>query len=184
MTLHHGDTFIRYNREYTVTFPFDVNHAEPWKDAGHGVISEWVNREPNVGERLLFKDGGWFQYYDTNATLQRAMADGWGTHDGPLPNETPAAYAVRAVEADFAFCYGWANDEWQYVGVFVRCVIDGEDNADETASLWGIESISTDYLEEVAFELADEIHERLCEQEEEAERVEREKRGYEYGVTL
>lgn len=69
-------------------------------------------------------------------------------------------------------------------GVFVRCVIDGEDNADETASLWGIESISTDYLEEVAFELADEIHERLCEQEEEAERVEREKRGYEYGVTL
>lgn len=70
---------------------------------------------------------------------------------------TARQYAAGAAMADFERLHAWCNDEWEYVGVIVtRLDSDGEET-DDTESLWGIESDSDDYLQEVAEELAGEI---------------------------
>lgn len=176
--LYDGDTFIRHDREFTVTFPRDDDHGAPWKeDDGHGIISQWTTRAKRPGERVLAVDHDQKMFYDFAATLKVALRDGWGVEGGMESTETKRQYAVRAVDADYEFCRGWAADEWQYVGVVVRC-------EDEEESIWGIESVSDDYLTETAHELADEIHSRLTDREEDAELADRHARSTEYGCTL
>lgn len=69
----------------------------------------------------------------------------------------PKMRAARAAESDFDFLSDWCNDRWQYVGVVVELVYDDDEPTGETESVWGIESCSTDYLEETAHELAGEL---------------------------
>lgn len=65
----------------------------------------------------------------------------------------PGAYAVAAVEADFARLKAWCDDEWFYVGVVLSISRGGIELDDHAAALWGIESDAGDYLTEVANEL-------------------------------
>lgn len=65
---------------------------------------------------------------------------------------TARQYAAGAAMADYDRLRAWCAGDWQYVGVIVTCSATGE-----SESLWGIESDSDDYLEEVAKELAEQI---------------------------
>jgi hypothetical protein len=67
------------------------------------------------------------------------------------------AYAAEAARRDYQRLADWCNDRWQYVGVVVELLDDDGDPMGERASLWGIESDATGYLEEVAHELAAEV---------------------------
>lgn len=67
---------------------------------------------------------------------------------------SPRAYAALAASQDFARLKSWCDDQWNYVGIIVTASRAGIELA--SASLWGIESDSADYLTECANELAQE----------------------------
>lgn len=87
---------------------------------------------------------------DINEAIRRTYAAHRATH-------TAKSYAAGAAEQDFDRLRAWCNDEWQYLGVVVELLDDNGNGTGETASVWGIESDSYDYLAETAHELADEI---------------------------
>ena len=156
-----GETFEQDGYTFTVRFPRDEDHGEPWNDYdGHGVVSAWTTRSKAPGERVLTQTDPASGTDDVKATQAIALRDGWGLAGGPLEGESTRAYAARAVDADFEFLRSWCADEWYYVGVIVtygqRC-----DEAYATESVWGIESNADVYLAETARELAREIVPRL-----------------------
>jgi hypothetical protein len=138
----------------------DDTHGAPWEECdGHGIVSEWTTRDKKPGERVLCSDRGSKRYYDFEETVKLALKDAWGVKDAQ--GKTKRQIAAEAVERDFEFLRGWCNDEWYYVGVIVTLLdIEGEATR-ERESLWGVESCSTDYLDEVAKELAEEISGRI-----------------------
>lgn len=152
------DTITIGAHEFTVEYPYDYDHGAPWEENdGHGIVSDWVRRKKAPGERVLSQDRGSYRYYDIAASLVIAKRDKWGVAGGKHGNETDRQYAVRAVEADYDFLYGWANDQWAYVGVVVTSVED----PNESDSIFGIEGNAYAYLAETAHELAEGIAERL-----------------------
>lgn len=85
-----------------------------------------------------------------------------------LPEEqwrepTKGEIRAEAVRRDYEFLCGWCTDRWGYIGVCVMCLGKEEDEPDEgvcldyseSKDLWGIESCSDDYIEEVAHEHID-----------------------------
>lgn len=182
--LHDEDTFEHRGREFTFRTEHDDSHGAPWEECdGHGSVSEWKRhpfghgtKPPKApGERILVWERGSYRTYDFAETIRIAKRDGWGLASkdeaemaqklGRAP--THGEICAEAVERDFCFLAGWCNNEWSYIGVIVK----HESGACE--SLWGIESCSGEYLEEVAHELADEISERL--NTELAERIQEER---------
>lgn len=113
-----------------------------------GVWRAYVRGYGN-GKLLNFEGAG----NDVNA----AIAALYAAHKASYPS--PRAYAAAAAMADFERLKAWCDDEWTYVGVVVTlCDDDGQPMREHHASLWGIESDATDYIEnEVGPELADEI---------------------------
>lgn len=142
--MHNGVSF-------TVKHIHDEDSGPPWAMSdGHGVISNWEYRSAESHEWILCQDGRQARFYDVDASIAKALAEGW---DAPPYGGTDQERATRAVKADFAFLRGWCLDEWQYIGIEV-CV---ESEPDVSEALWGIESNAGEYLDTVARELADEI---------------------------
>lgn len=114
------------------------------------VTGHWFNERRD----LLAFSSVWHD--DINA----AIRDVYAAHRETFAS--PRAYAAAAAMADFNRLKDWCNDQWSYVGVIVHMVDDDGDKIEDlTASVWGIESDSDDYHEEVAHELADEIAHNL-----------------------
>lgn len=154
--LYDGDTFLHRSRTFRVTFPFDDTCEAPWERGdGHGPVSEWTRRAKRAGERELASDHGHKRFYDVQEAMKIAKRDGW---DAEPYGGSKGEKAARAVEADFEFLRRWCNDQWHYVGCVVA-LLDGDGEEVESTSLWGIESDSREYLDEVARELADELSE-------------------------
>lgn len=90
---------------------------------------------------------------------------------------TKGEIRAEAVRRDYEFLRGWCQDQWHYIGVCVMYLGKAEDDPDtdvrldysESKDLWGIESCSDDYIEEVAHEHIDEfLAELAAEREAEA----------------
>ena len=171
-----GSTFERNGREFSVEFPHDNSLREPWKEHDdHGVVSEprhhpfgYGTKPPkSPSERILYWERGHYRTYDMRATMAIARRDGWGLSPDDVEKlakklgrpPTKGDIRAEAVERDFQYLRAWCEDRWSWCGVVVKHV-DDEGN-EETESLWGIESDATDYLADVAHELADEINARL-----------------------
>lgn len=89
--------------------------------------------------------------------VNRAIAAIYREHRESM---TPRAYAAGAARADYERLRRWCADLWGYVGVVVAPLDeDGDPDESRAASLWGVESDATDYLDEVSHELAAEIGE-------------------------
>lgn len=166
--LYDNDTFMRAGRTFRATFPPDDYGAPPWEsECGHGAIRKRVtsrNRAYDTtrpGERLL----GAHYIYDMAESTRIARRDGWGLSRsdtdrlaarlGRVPTVGDIAHA--AVEADFRRMAAWCAGKWTYVGACVVLLNSDGSPTEYTGSLWGIESDAGDYLEQTAFELADEI---------------------------
>lgn len=160
-----GDTFIHGGRQFRVQTPYDDIGETPWeRNDGTGIVSEWTRRDKKPGERVLSTDHGMNRYYDFARTMEKARKEGWGLRDqdkaalalklGREP--TKGDIIAEAVERDFAWLRRWCKDEWSYIGVVVEHMESGR-----SESLWGIESDSDGYIEEIARNLADEINGRL-----------------------
>jgi len=173
--LYDNDTFERGGHKFRVTFPADDFGEASWERGdGYGIVSDWTTRDKKPGERVLNEDHRSKRYYDVAATMKKAKAEGWGLCDddkvklaAKLGREPKKGDIIaESVEKDFQFHQSWCRDEWCYVGVVVKLLETIDDDDEDTEyeeSLWGIESNSYDYLEETAYELADEILERLAE---------------------
>jgi hypothetical protein len=132
----------------------DLNGGPPWKDDGHGVVSEWRPKDSKrPGERILHTDGSSCRFYDWQETMLKARGEGWGIYQPPA-GLTKRAIAALAVEQDFERMRRWCNDEWWYVGVVV--MLD-EEGSKEARSCWGIESDCEDHIKEMRNDLAAEL---------------------------
>jgi hypothetical protein len=77
---------------------------------------------------------------------------------GPVKPLTAGEITAEAVRRDYEFLRLWANDQWQYVGVVVKLMLEDEDGElveqdDFEDALWGVETY-LDYHMEQAYENA------------------------------
>lgn len=158
MEAYHTEIIERDWRKFLVSHYADTDRGEPWNENdGEGIVSEWTRRSKAPGERVIASDHGSYRYYDMQATMKRAIEEGWDAE--PYKTGTRKQQAARAVEVNFKKLRAWCNDEWHYVGVTVRpfCPECGEPHREDYRfALWGIESDDGEYLTEVANELIDE----------------------------
>ena len=140
---------------YRVEFIADCNMGAPWKEhGGHGIVSDWESRDKKPGEVVIAEDRGSKRFYDIAETTRIAKRDGWGVSNADTSKMTPAQITALAVTRDMARMRDWCNDDWHWCGVAVfPLTADGDELRSKTESLWGIESDSGDYFEEVISEL-------------------------------
>lgn len=169
-TAYDTSTMEYKGHSYTVSLHYDYDMGAPWKEHdGHGEIRE--SSTPHRHREGSKCAGEWPMndpdrhctqfYYDAAATMRKARAEGWGL--GPDAMTAIAARLGRAptrreviaasVRADFEYCSGWVNDEWHWVWIEVE-----DDETGESTTLGGLQSDDDTYLEEVARELAEELH--------------------------
>lgn len=163
-------TITRDGKEFTfrVEEEPDTDSGEPWEESeGHGPVSDWLTRPKKAGERILSSDRGSHRFYDFAEAVKIAKRDCWGVgqeRQAELEKSlgrpaTKAEIATAAVELNFAYLKGWCDDEWRYVGVVVTLLDpDGEDS-EMSASLWGVETYTEGYTQEVANDLVSELME-------------------------
>ncbi len=174
--MHNGDTFTHAGLTFRVSIPYDDCAGAPWEDDyGHGPVSDWRHSayscypEKAPGERVLASDHGSYLYYDVAEATRIAKLDGWSLPAANMAKlaarlgrePTRGEIAAAAVELDFDFLRRWCSEQWHYVGVVVTLLDSEGDETNESASLWRIESESTECIAEVAKELAEEIAERV-----------------------
>ena len=162
--LFDGDTFTHAGMQFIVSVEHDGYHGAPWKEEdGHGPVSEWTSRDKKPGEWVLSSDRSSKRFYDASEATRIAKRDGWGIAPERIAEltaklgraPTKGEVTAEAVRRDFEYLWGWANDEWHYIGVCVRHVSQDADERYSYAT-WGIESDCDEYLTETAHELADE----------------------------
>lgn len=171
--LGHGD-LIQWKdsngkqRTAVVAIVPDEGMGAPWKEHdGHGPVSDWTTRSKRPGELVLNEDRGSFRYYDFAEACRIALRDGWDAEPYST-SESPHERAAKAARADYERLREWCNDEWQWVGVVLFELPDDEMGRDprhiadeapfgvlEHEALWGIESDSPEYHDEVARELVE-----------------------------
>ena len=157
--VYDGETISVTIDGFTVTakVEHDPDMGPPWDEHdGHGPVSGWTTRSKRPGERVLMQYQRSYQYYDWEGAIEKAREEGWGVHPGKAEGETDRQYRVRAVQRDFDYLKGWCNNEWFWCSVTLSVEYRGVMLDQHAASLCGIDSLSVDYLNDVAEELLDE----------------------------
>lgn len=149
----------RNGKTYRVEFTVDCDMGAPWEEHdGHGVVSDWENRDKKPGEVIIASCHGCRRFYDVAATTHIAKRDGWGVSDADTSNMTKAQIVALAVQRDLERMRGWCNDNWHWCGVSVfPLTADGDELRSKTESLWGIESDAGEYFYEIISELISQI---------------------------
>lgn len=151
-----GTILVIGANSFRVTLTRDDEADPPWdREDGHGPVSQWATRAKRPGERVLSKDHRSARYYDYTGAIAIAKRDGWDAP--PFGAGTEGERAARAVDADFKRLKDWCADRWEYLGVVVELLNADGDGTGKADSVWGIESDSDKYIDEVARELADQI---------------------------
>lgn len=166
-----GDTFTI--RDYTFRVELEPDDSYdgrfPWDEYdGNGVIdSTWHRRDWNgqirkrPGQRVLFEDRGQYLLYDWDATIAKATREQWGLAPDECKGLTRKQIVARAVERDFKRWHGWCTGAWEYLVVVVTLLSDDGEPTVQSASLGGVESDCTGFIEECARDLAREILSRV-----------------------
>ena len=165
--IYDGSTVTVNGIDFTVSIEPDYDCGLPWKEMdGLGIIRQssknhscgYSDKKP--GERPMNSpDRNCYQfYYDVQATIKKAIAEGWGLSDehkqmlsarlGRQP--TKREIIQKAVDADFEFCAGFINNDWQYYNVSI--FPEGEENEYQYC-LGGVDDYVDSYPGEVALEL-------------------------------
>ncbi len=137
---------------FRVEWFYDSDSDAPWNNEdGHGPVSDWEHRSKKPGEMILNSDRGSHRFYDFAKAVRIAKRDKWNTAPYEWPSEGARAHA--AAMADYERLRQFCTDQWHYCGIVVT-LLDADDEPDSVnASLWGIESDSPEYHEEVIGEL-------------------------------
>lgn len=170
-TIYDGQIIERDGRRFRVNIETDDTPLAPWEDnEGTGIVRKCDpshRAQPSVkrpGERPLNSpDRNQYQYYyDWQATMHKAHADGWGLSPddrvalvAKLGREPTQGEVVgEAVRIDFERLRAWLADLWCYVGVIVTDVTDDEEaETDYTFAVRGVESDCDEFMADVADDL-------------------------------
>lgn len=130
---------IKFEQDNDVGAPWDFSdYHGPVRRSGyrHSMYGEREKKKPS--ERPLNNPdrNGYQFYYDWQAAIKKAKAEGWGT------NEAPGDY-LAAVEADFEYLRGWIRGDWSYMWVQVQCV----EHPHFEDSCGGLESLNDNHAE-------------------------------------
>jgi len=132
------DTVENHGKTYRVQWVYDHDQGPPWEEYdGHGIVTDWTSRAKKPGEMVLSEDRGSKRFYDFQASIERAKAEGWNT--SPYDWPTKGAQAHAAVMADYEYLRRWCNDQWHYCGIIVTLLDDDGEETDISSSLWGVE---------------------------------------------
>lgn len=117
----------------------------------------WGLNERDLAELRERINGKPWRYIGSKRLVMPEHArDGWCPFPVVTREPTRGEIRAEAVRRDFEYLRSWCNDGWHYVGVIVTDVTDDEDARNDYGhALWGIESNSDDYIEEIAHELID-----------------------------
>jgi hypothetical protein len=132
------ETIHQHGKKYLIEWERDHAHGAPWEEDGHGIVSDWETRPKKPGE-IILSEGRWGKkrFYDLQASIKLAKAEGWNT--SPYEWPTKGAQAHAAAMADYEYLRRWCNDQWHYCGIIVTLADEEGEPTDITASLWGIE---------------------------------------------
>jgi hypothetical protein len=149
----------------------DDDACAPWDaEDGHGPVSDWRwHEDARDGERALSRSRGRCRFYDWNEALVIAARESWGLAPetraslGERLGHEPSAEEVteEAVRLDFERLRAWCDDEWEYLIVCVTLLDIAGDATGEDETLGGVESDCTDYMNELAADLARQIAGRV-----------------------
>ena len=152
-------------RTYRVTIEQDDTDDAPW-ERSEGMIDvdrvshnygAFIGPSKKPSEYVFHRGDRWRYSYvvDMPRAIEKALSESWGVSKAvqsgvalakgrPMTKREIALYAVNQ---NIEFMRGWCADEWTYVGVCVSLLDDeGEPTGEHDAALWGIESISGDYI--------------------------------------
>lgn len=148
--IYNTETREALGHTWTIEWIADHDSAAPWEsEDGHGPVSDWTGRDKRPGELILHADRGSRRYYDFQAAVKQARAEGWNV--APYEWPTKGVQANNAAWTDFERLRDWCNDGWHYCGITVKL-----DGTDFEASLWGIESEADEHHETIIEDLMQE----------------------------
>ena len=130
-------TITQHGLTYLVEWVYDHDAGPPWEDDGHGPVSEWTSQAKRPGEMILSTDRGARRYYDFQAAVVAARAEGWNTP--PYEFASPGERAHAAAMADYEYLRRWCDDQWHYCGIIVTLLDDNGHDSGISASLWQVE---------------------------------------------
>lgn len=135
------ETIEQDGRTYQAKTVYDHDAGAPWDNMStFGTVTDWERRDKRPSERILNSDNrGFKRFYDFAAAVKQAKKDGYNGAGGMQS-------AVDVVEQEFSYFKAWCDDEWCYVGVIVTILHDDGMPSATDSSLWGIDSESTDYI--------------------------------------
>lgn len=154
-----GDMIMCQTNGFLIYARVDSNDdmGPPWVEHdGHGPVSDWTDRLPRPGERVLATDRYHHRYYDWDAAIAKALEEGWDAP--PYRQGTPMEQAERAVKRDFKHMKAWCDNEWFWCTITLS-VYRGTVLLDEYAAMEsGLPCNDGDnsHLTEAANELLDE----------------------------
>jgi len=169
--VYDSETITANGLNVRVTYHYDEDASAPWEDCdGVGQVrksnaahSEYRS-DKKPGERPLSQAGcNEFQfYYDWQAAMATAKAEGWNAEPYSAPNK-----AARAVQADFDYMRGYVRQDWQFVWIDAVVLDDDGQPVGEVDSLSGVETYK-DYHSEQAQAMANEVTQRYLQDLEDA----------------
>jgi len=141
------DTLQIGKHTFKVYVAADDTGRLPWEDdcIFEDVVSDWTRNAKRPWQRTLSEDRGSRRHFDVRQYIKVAKAQG-----------CTGAQAAEQLERSFGYLRRFCADQWSYVGVIVKRV-DAEGEELESDSLWGIESDATDYIAEVARDMAQDM---------------------------
>lgn len=157
----------RNGRTFNVEIVTDESMGMPWiEHDGHGIIehkfSPYGKPVKRAGQKIIYSENRDYWLYDIEATTKKAISEGWGLSQAAIQGlsvrlgraPTKREIVAEAVQVDLDYCRSFLTGEQYFIGIIVEC--EGF-----TDSLWGIESESTDYIEEVQNELIESVNRQI-----------------------
>jgi len=140
MSNYHRTILELNGRGYAAEWFYDEDMGAPWEEHdGHGPVSDWTRRDKKPGELVLSEDRSLRRFYDFQAAIAQAKAEGWNAEPYNWP--TKGAQAQAAVLADFNYLRDWCNNRWHWCGIRVVLLDEEGEPTELDASLWGIEDM-------------------------------------------
>jgi hypothetical protein len=161
MRINDNDIIEVSGQQFRVNFEDEYYPEYPWdNDDGCGIVrrSNKPHRDgqsdKKPGERPLNQAGSneYQFYFDWQAAMKKAKADGWNTEPYDAPNKT-----LRAVEQNFDYLRGFINGDWCYLSVTVTMVDEFGNDMDEYSDSLGMVESFRDYHISTAYDMVEEI---------------------------